>query len=422
MKSFLPEMALKNILRNKRRTILSGSTIALVAMAICLLLSLEEGAISDMEKNIIDGTTGNLRIQNEKYTQNIRIMPLQFYIPNTTKIVNAIESLEGIQEVEKHIVSTVSIYRKDKITSASLMGLTLSNNRLFNNKSTTVIEGMLPKSEHSERLAVITQSLSSSLNIHVGDKFTFFTRTASGGTNGLTVTIAAVIYVGNTDYNGMQFFMDWQEISQILRMGGNAQSLLIYTTQNFPEKNIPTLIHKISNLSQIKNLEDTQLEIKEWQQVSSLFELFSMVDIIYFFIALVFFILAATVIFNTTMMSVLERQKEMGTLMSLGMGKHTITWLILIETALTAGIAAFVGTILSSFIINYLGTIGFDLNAMGGSAVNGMNMSAWLYPHLSLYRYIWIASMGTVTSVIACIGPARMVLRIEPAEALRTEN
>jgi putative ABC transport system permease protein len=422
MKSFLPEMALKNILRNKRRTTLSGSTIALVAMSICLLLSLEEGAITDMKKNIIDGTTGNIRIQNEKYTQNLRIMPLQFYVPNTNKIVSTIEALDEVQDVEKHILSTVSIYHKDQITTASLMGLTLSSNRLFKDTSTTVLEGTLPKIVHSDRLAVITQSLSSTLNIHAGDKFTFFTRTATGGTNGSTVTVAAVIYLGNTDYNGMQFFMDWQELSQILRMGGNAQSLLIYTKTNFPEKNIASLIHKISNLSEIHNLTNTQLEIKKWQQVSTLFELFSMVDIIYFFIALVFFILAATVIFNTTMMSVLERQKEMGTLMALGMEKHTITRLILIETALTAGLAATAGTILSSLIIHYLGTTGFDLNAMGGNAVNGMNMSAWLYPHLSFYRYLWVASMGTVISVIACIGPARLALRIEPAEALRTGN
>jgi len=147
-----------------------------------------------------------------------------------------------------------------------------------------------------------------------------------------------------------------------------------------------------------------------------------MVDIIYFFIAIVFFILAATVILNTTMMSVLERKKEIGSLMALGMEKHAITRMILLETALTATISSIIGTILSSFIIRYWGTVGFDLNAMGGSAVSGMNMSAWIYPHLAFFRYIWVAAVGAIIAVIACISPARMALRVEPAEALRTEN
>lgn len=422
MRSFLPGMAFKNILRNKRRTILSGSTIAIVAMAICLLLSFEEGAITDMKKNIIDGTTGNIRIQNELYSQNVRVMPLQFYIPNTTKIANAIKNLDEVTEVEKHISTAVSIYHNDTITTASIMGLTLSNNRLFKNSSTTVIEGSLPKQNHSDRLAIITQSLASSLKVHVGDKFTFFTRTASGGTNGATVTISSIVNVGNTDYNGMQFFVEWQELSQLLRMGGNAQSLLVYTAPKVSNHAISEVTKKIANLSEITNLDSTIFEIKEWQHVSTLFELFSMVDIIYFFIAIVFFILAATVILNTTMMSVLERKKEIGSLMALGMEKHAITRMILLETALTASLSSVIGTFISSLIIHYWGSVGFDLNAMGGSAVNGMNMSAWIYPHLAVYRYIWVAVMGAIIAIIACIGPARMALRVEPAEALRTEN
>ena len=416
-------MAFRNIMRNRQRTILSGSTIALVAFVVCLLFSLDSGAVSDMKNNVVNDVTGNIRIRTERYSENERILPLQFFIPATDELTRKIESIDGVTGTEQRITAAASIYRNDKIETAVLTGVSYNKTRLFSNRSTLFIEGNNTDLVNGQKTAVITKTLSDALGLHAGDKFTFFTRTAAGGSNGATFTVAAVVHLGDTDFNSMRCFMDWRELSGILRMDGNASEIFVYTRKNMSESESDGIIQKIKMLEKASaGTMEMPLEILPWKKTGSVYALFDLMDTIYFFIAVVFFLLASTVIFNTTMMSVLERRKEIGTLMSLGMSKYTVFGMILLEIIMTSGSAALAGCAAGAVIINLWYTQGFNMYAAGGSAVEGMNLSAWIYPSLAFSRYILIFVTGICISVAACILPARQAMRVEPAEALRTEN
>lgn len=419
----LPAMAFRNIMRNRQRTLLSGSTIALVAFIVCMLFSLEEGAVSDMKNNVVNDVTGNIRVRTERYSENERIQPLQFFIPETEELSRRIETIDGVTGTEQRITAAASIYRDGKIETAVLTGVPYDKTRLFSNKSTTFIEGNRSDIGNGQKTAVITKTLSDALNLHAGDKFTFFARTAAGGSNGATFTVAAVVHLGDTDFNSMRCFMNWRELSGLLRMDGNASEILIYTRPNMSDAENAGVGRKIQAAAQdVFTGTDVGLEIMPWKRTGAIYALFDLVDTVYFFIAVVFFLLASTVIFNTTMMSVLERRKEIGTLMSLGMGRYDIFGMILLEILMTAGAAALTGCAAGAVIINLWHTQGFNMYAAGGSAVGGMNLSAWIYPSLDFHRYAMIFITGVCIAAAACTIPARQAMKVAPAEALRTEN
>lgn len=411
-------LAFKNIRRNVRRTVLSASAIFLVAIVLCLLFAFENGMVNDMMENVKSHVTGDIRIRNLQFSENERVRPLQFYIPDAQRIVEAINTIDGVLSANAQISTTVSIYRNDDNSLATVTGVDVGNSPFLHGKGMTMVDGDIP--DQGSKEVVVTDTLAESLGLKVGDKFTFMTQTASRGTNGSTATVSGIVHIDDVDANSNNFFMDWRMLASILRMSDGALEILVRVSD-------PSLVDRIvqeinMRMTAVYPGSDVQLEVLPWDQVSVLYQMYQLMDLIYFYIGLLFFLIASTVIFNTTMMSVIERKHEIGTLISLGYGQRRVMHLFLLESAITSFFASALGTGIGAILVLLMHRNGFDLNALGGSSIGGMNFSSYVYPWLEMSKYLVIIAVGTCVAVLACLIPARKVLKVEPAEALRAEN
>lgn len=95
------KLAWKNILRNKRRSILSASAIFFAVVFVSSMLSLYEAMIKDMSDNAINHQLGNINVKTQKYIDNERILPLQFYISEVDK---KIEKLIPLMVLLNHLL------------------------------------------------------------------------------------------------------------------------------------------------------------------------------------------------------------------------------------------------------------------------------------------------------------------------------
>ncbi len=409
-------LAFKNIGRNVRRTVLSASAIFLVAIMLCLLFSFENGMIDDMLDNVKAHVTGDIRIRNAEFSKNERVRPIQFFIPDAEKAMDAIKRVVGVTNADIKTSTTVSIYRNDDTSLASVVGLDVQDSPFLHGRGVTLLEGRLPG--QGTREVAISSGLASTSGLTVGDKFTFMTQTAARGTNGSTATVVGIVHVDDVDFNGNTFFMDWSTLGTILRMPGGALELLVRIS---PKVDLDATVQAISS-SLAPLYPDMSIETVPWTEVNILYQLFQIMDLMYLYIGLFFFLIASTVIFNTTMMSILERKREIGTLVSLGYGPRKVMRLFLTESAMISFLASSLGAVVGAVGVAIMHRYGFDMNAMGGSSISGMNLSNYVYPSLPLSMYLVIVAVGTCTAFLACIIPARKVLKIEPAEALRAEN
>ncbi len=124
-------------------------------------------------------------------------------------------------------------------------------------------------------------------------------------------------------------------------------------------------------------------------------------------------------ILNTILMSVLERTRELGVLLSVGMKKSRVFAMVILETvflSLTGGAAGFA----SAFaLITLLQPRGIDLSRIGGEALRDFGFSPILYPELELDFYIKVTLMIILFAILAAIYPARKAVKLQPAEAVR---
>lgn len=413
-KSIIFSMSYRNIRRNMRRSLLSASTIAIIAVSVCFMFSIIYGMLDDMEMNIINQVAGNIRVRNQLYSDNERIQPLQFSIPETDKLLSFIKSQKGVVGAEPQININVVVDPNGESTATTVIGLDFKTSRFFSDRHTKIISGRIPSTDEKNAV-IITTFMANHFNLKVGDKFTMLTRTAIGQ-NAVTFIVSGIATIGNSDFFGLNFFVNWKELSEKLRMGGNTLEILIHTEDGLSRAKTKNIVLSIQNY--VKS--DTGLEVKEWYEVSMMTQMFQFTEIIYIFMALIFFLMAATIIFNSTMMAVLERKKEIGTLMSLGMDAKHIKNLFLLESTLLAFIASLVGTIFGFLLISIFEVTGINIAALGGNALSGVSLSNWIYPTLSFGGYLLVLFMGTFIATIACIIPAHMTLKVQPAEALRS--
>ena len=140
-------------------------------------------------------------------------------------------------------------------------------------------------------------------------------------------------------------------------------------------------------------------------------------EIVLSVMALVFFLLASTVLVNTTMMVVFERTREIGTVGALGMKGREIVRMFLLEALALAAAGALAGVLLGLAIATPLSLLGIDMSSvMQGLSFEVSNV-VFARPRLTTTALIFVYAV-TISCAAAYL-PARRAARIQPVEALR---
>jgi putative ABC transport system permease protein len=111
----LYKIAFRNISRNKRRSILSGTAIAIAAMLITILMSLYAGIGKDMRDNVYQYITGQIRIRNEKYDENETLNPLHLALEDNEKVLSLLDRIENIKATQSRISFGTAFYGSPRL-------------------------------------------------------------------------------------------------------------------------------------------------------------------------------------------------------------------------------------------------------------------------------------------------------------------
>jgi len=120
-------------------------------------------------------------------------------------------------------------------------------------------------------------------------------------------------------------------------------------------------------------------------------------------------------------MVILERVKELGMLMAIGMNRKRVFGMIMLETVLLSLTGGVIGIILALIITGITQQTGVDLS-MWAEGLNAYGFNSVIYPEIDLASIIEITFLVIIIGVLAAIYPARKAIKLNPAEAIRTDN
>jgi len=129
-------------------------------------------------------------------------------------------------------------------------------------------------------------------------------------------------------------------------------------------------------------------------------------------------VLVAFSVLNTQLMSVLERTKEFGIVMSLGLTPRRLSRLVLLETTLMGVLGLVLGVLLGGALVFWLGVHGFSYPGMEEMA-GKFNLPDRIYPQLSAIGLLLGPVVVLIASVVATLYPVVKLYWLEPVEAMR---
>ncbi len=161
--------------------------------------------------------------------------------------------------------------------------------------------------------------------------------------------------------------------------------------------------------------------VRTWKELAPDAAMMNDFMILYYFIYIGIIMLAlAFGIINTMLMAILERTKELGMLMAIGMNHKRIFKMIMLETIFLTMVGAAAGMLSGWVIIEFLGKTGIHF-AGWGEGFEAIGFAARVYPVVTLEFFAFTTIMVIVTAIVSSVWPARKALKLIPVEALKTE-
>ena len=422
-------IALRNVARNKRRSLLSGTAIAVATLAVVLLFSLIAGMLGDTVSIALTYDTGHVQVRHPEFGRYEHLSPVHLAVADAEAVQAQLRELPEVTAVLPRVRFGGAVYREDQnhavfgigvdfgreIAAAAARrpqlglagGATADLDQFARAWRLDLFGGELP--DAAARELVMAKTLADELGVTVGDKLTILTRTAVMSTQAWTFRISGLVGfpVGGLSRVVLLPIGVAQRFLQ-LDASGAVTDLLLYTDR---DDQVPALA------GAVRAALGDRLEVRSWTEENAMYRLFQLATRIYDIIALVFFLLATTVIVNTTMMVVYERMREIGTIAALGMTGAQITRLFFLEALFIGVAAALVGVALGVALVVPLSQVGIDYTeAMEGVE---LNMSNIIYPQLSLRSTVLVLCYSIAVTAAASFWPTRRAARLHPVTALR---
>ena len=407
----ISKLAFRNIKRNKRRSILSGSAIAVATMMIVLMFSMISGMLTDIEWNVTSYVTGHVRIRNIEYDKNEMFNPLHLNIPDAEQRIREIDAIPEVSIVAPRITFPGMVYRGEDSYKMQGVGVDFTKELEFQNLAEHIVKGRIPEAGKNEVL--MGYGLAESMGLSIGDKFTVLTNTVYRGSNGMTFTVTGLVNFVISGMNTTTFLAPIDRVQRLVKANDAVTELLVKIPDGDNTKTAAAAVQSVLDKGG-----NSELIAKPFQELSFTYSWIELAQGIYDIFALVFFILASTVIINTTMMVIFERMKEIGTIGAMGMTGGEIQKLFFLEAFYIGLIGAFVGALLGIGLTIPLSITGIDMSA----SMEGIDfdISNIIYPKLSFRSTVFVYIYSVTISSLATIIPTRKAAHIEPVEALRS--
>ncbi|WP_159518038.1 ABC transporter permease [Sunxiuqinia indica] len=401
-------VAWRNIWRNKTRSLVILIAICLGLASGIFYMAFYKGMVVQRINTAIKTEASHIQVHHKEYLNN---PDKKFVISNTDSTVQIIRSNEHVKAISSRVIINTMAQSAKTGTGVKITGINPEDEKQVTNLSTKLIEGTYFE-EVKRNPIVIGEELANKLNVKLKSKVVVTLQDMQGNLTGAAFKVEGIFRTSNTAFDKASVFVRKSDISRIMQLDNQASheiAILLDNNENLASTNT-SLTEELSTL-----------DVKTWREimpevslVESSFGITMFVFIGIILLALLFGII------NTMLMAVLERKKELGMLMAVGLNKTRVFTMILLETVMLSLVGGLFGIALGWLLTFYFGYQGIDLGTWS-TAYESMGFDTLVYTQLPFYVSMQIALMVIVTGIIAAIYPATKALKLKPAEAIRID-
>ncbi len=407
------KLAMRNLLRYKRRTMLTSMLITLGVVAVLLFLAVSGSFKALMIGQITDSMLGHIQIHRKGYLASVDSLPLNRNL-NEKQIKRVKKALEGNEAVESYsmrIKLSAMFSNFSETTNIRLNAVTPESETATAPLLTERIlageqDGLIKPGE-----ILIPELIAKGMKVKVGDAVVLVANNKDGSVNGQNFAVRGILE-GISGPGGRDGMMHIKDARSLLRIQGAEISEIAIRL-----KDIEDLQKVFADLKQelgaIKNKQGQPLfEVHTWEKISPFFNIAKMIDLMTLFIKIMLVAIVLVSIMNVMIMAVFERINEIGTIAAIGTSPGKIMGLFVVEGFLMGILGTAIGTMISLVGI-------YAMNVSQISFDFGRQTGLLLSPTICPGDVISIVLIVIAIAVLAGLQPAWKAARMDPNTALR---
>jgi putative ABC transport system permease protein len=396
-------LALRNILRQRRRSLIAIAAISFGIVSMMLAAGYIEWIFWQSREGVTVTQLGHIQVTRQGYHEGGRADPLAFLLPERSPALTKLRDRPEIKSVVPRLAFNGLISHGD--STLSFIGEGIDPELDPSTGQLIVAEGSL-LSAKDPRGILLGSGLAANLGVKAGDTVVLVSNTASGGINAIEGRVRGLVSTSMKAIDDSMLRVGIDVARKLLRVSGAHVWIITLRDTEMTER-------VMQSLGPEKSL--AQFEVVPWMKLADFYN--KTVELLTRQIAVVKLIIAVIIILsisNTMTMSVLERTVEIGTAMALGVRRRRILGLFLLEGALLGAIGGLVGVTIGYIAATIISYIGIPMPPAPGMSI-GFTAAILITP--AIIRDALLLALST--TVLASLYPAWRASRLVIVDALR---
>jgi len=403
-------IAWRNVWRNKLRSLIVILAVTLGLFGALFILALTFGLVDQKIDNSIANEISHIQIHNPKFIQE---QSTKFAISDAKRIINEIELTDGVKAVCSRLKTTAMISTAANGTGVIINGIQPEDEIKVTKIHQRLSEGNYFEKESRTPWMLISEKTASNLKAKLGSKIVVTIQDISGDLVYGLFRVVGIFKSGNGMFDQTNVFVVSDDLANLTGFDQNnaTEIAILLESSDLTDQVTDTLTNQFTNL-----------DVMSWKKIQPmLIALSSMMEQFSYFLLIIILIAMAFGIINTMLMAILERVREIGMLMAVGMSRRRVFIMIMLETIFLSLTGGLLGMIISVVTIRLTSIKGINFAAWA-EGFEAMGYSAHVYPSLYTSIYVGLTILVIITGLLSSIYPARKALKYKPAEAVRADT
>ncbi|MEC9071954.1 MAG: ABC transporter permease, partial [Myxococcota bacterium] len=336
-------IALGNLLRNRWRSALTAGGIA-VATAFLVWMTSMNGAFLDlMVETAISAEIGHIQVHSTAYIEE---PTLQSTFDQDPAFMKRLVEAEGVEQIAPRVQAMGLVGNKSRSRVARIIGVDARLESQVSNVASTVMSGSWlsdePSGPREPREVVLGEALARQLQVSPGgdDELAVLLQGADGSLGNDLLKVVGLVKTGNALIDRTSCYMHLGDAQYLVALEGRLHEVSI----RLEDSGMAGVVVDDLRTRVGDGGEDSAVAVRPWREiVPELEQLIVMSEKQGWFIYFVIFLIAGLAILNAQRMSALERRREFGVLLAIGLAPRRLASLIVLETALISVIGGLVG-------------------------------------------------------------------------------
>lgn len=398
-------LAWRNIWRQPIRTGLSVFGMAFVSMLLVFMISFQFGGYDTMKASMLKISDGYGQFQAAGYKADPDIAKV---ITDPAALISDVQALGGVQASTARSTGFVLMANGERSFAAAIVGIDPDTEPKVSTLPTLVHEGRALTDTDGAAI-IIGDGLARNLRLGIGDAVTMLGTGLDGSVAADVLEVVGIFKTGVPEIDRQIAQMPIARFDDAFLMEGAINTLAI--TGDFYE--VESLTPELRDIAARHGLVYLDwAEIQPGIKSAIALDLSTSVMMQATLIIVIVFI-----ILNTLYMSVLERTREFGMLMALGMKPGQIGRLVWVEIILLSLLGSGVGMALGIALTAYVQSVGIYFAGMD-EVMSQWGITGRIYPRMTFWRVL--VGPGAIVAAITVLGviPYRRTLGLEPVSAM----